>query len=200
MTPSAEAPSSRERIVDAAARVMREEGLAGATTKAIAAAAGYSEAMLYKHFADKQELFLAVLKERLPSLGSGPQDPPGTGELKDRLAHLVEQLLGFFVETFPLAASIFGAPKLLEQHREGLRVHGAGPIGPVLAVKNYLDAERDLGRVSSQADTETIAQTLVGFAFHQAFLAAFEGDDRVTDAADRARAVVAAVSPALTVP
>ena len=26
--------------------------------------AGYSEALLYKHFADKQEIYLAVLKER----------------------------------------------------------------------------------------------------------------------------------------
>jgi AcrR family transcriptional regulator len=53
MTTSSQ-PAS-ERILDAAA-AMREKGLANITTKAIAAAAGYSEAMLYKHFADKQEL------------------------------------------------------------------------------------------------------------------------------------------------
>ena len=63
-------PDTRDRILDAAAHVMRTLGFARTTTKEIARAAGYSEATLYKHFQDKTDLFLAVLKERLPSLGS----------------------------------------------------------------------------------------------------------------------------------
>lgn len=58
---------SREEIVAAAASVMREQGYAHATTKAIAQAAGYSEALLYKHFRDKAALFLAVLKRNCPT-------------------------------------------------------------------------------------------------------------------------------------
>jgi AcrR family transcriptional regulator len=63
-------PGTRDRILDAAAHVMRTRGFARTTTKEIARAAGYSEATLYKHFQDKTDLFLAVLKERLPSLSS----------------------------------------------------------------------------------------------------------------------------------
>ncbi|HEY2278086.1 MAG TPA: TetR/AcrR family transcriptional regulator [Streptosporangiaceae bacterium] len=63
-------PDTRDRILDAAAHVMRTRGFARTTTKEIARAAGYSEATLYKHFQDKTDLFLAVPKERLPSLGS----------------------------------------------------------------------------------------------------------------------------------
>ena len=59
---------TRDRILDAAAHVMRTRGFARTTTREIARAAGYSEATLYKHFQDKTDLFLAVLKERLPSL------------------------------------------------------------------------------------------------------------------------------------
>ncbi len=55
---------TRDVILDAAAGVMRERGLANVTTRQIAAAAGFSEATLYKHFADKVELMLAVLQER----------------------------------------------------------------------------------------------------------------------------------------
>src|ERR1700679_3578661 len=62
-------PDTRDRILDAAAHVMRTRGFARTTTKEIARAAGFSEATLYKHFQDKTDLFLAVLKERLPSLG-----------------------------------------------------------------------------------------------------------------------------------
>ncbi|MFF7247244.1 helix-turn-helix domain-containing protein [Embleya sp. NPDC008237] len=48
---------------------MRTLGLARTTTKEIARAAGCSEAALYKHFTGKEELFVAVLQERLPPLG-----------------------------------------------------------------------------------------------------------------------------------
>jgi len=58
--------SIRERILTAAAEVMRTKGLARSTTKEIARASGFSEATLYKHFASQEELFLAVLGERLP--------------------------------------------------------------------------------------------------------------------------------------
>ena len=56
--------STRERILTAAAEVMRTKGLARSTTKEIARASGFSEATLYKHFANQEELFLAVLGER----------------------------------------------------------------------------------------------------------------------------------------
>lgn len=59
---------ARVRIIDAAHQLMLTIGLARATTKEIARAAGCSEAALYKHFASKEELFVTVLKERLPRL------------------------------------------------------------------------------------------------------------------------------------
>jgi AcrR family transcriptional regulator len=58
--------TARERFLDGAAEVLRSRGFAAATTKEIASAAGLSEAMLYKVFRDKVDLFLGVLTERLP--------------------------------------------------------------------------------------------------------------------------------------
>ena len=51
---------------------MRTKGLARATTKEIAKAAGFSEAAPYKHFADKTELFLVVPDPRLAVLRDTP--------------------------------------------------------------------------------------------------------------------------------
>lgn len=176
------ATPARERIVTAAATVMRERGIANATTKSIAAAAGYSEAMLYKHFADKQELFLAVLKERLPPIA--PQLILGGGDdLVTDLATIAEHLMTYYTEAFPISASLFGAPELLAMHRDGIRRHGVGgPSGPVLMVQRHLDAERAAGRIRANADTESAARLLVGAAFQQGFLAAYEGLDSVPDA------------------
>jgi AcrR family transcriptional regulator len=60
--------TTRDRILDAAAHIMRHDGIARATTKEIAQQAGFSEATLYKHFANKTEIFVAVLQERAPGL------------------------------------------------------------------------------------------------------------------------------------
>ena len=98
MAASTPAPSSRERILDAAVRVMRERGLANTTTKLIAAQAGLSEAMLYKHFADKQQLFLSVLRERTPRARF--EADAGGESLAAGLAALVADLMTFFTRTF----------------------------------------------------------------------------------------------------
>lgn len=198
MTASAEVKPARERILDAAAIVMREKGVANTTTKAIAAQAGYSEAMLYKHFADKQELFLLLLKERLP-LVRPRLAAPGWGDLAENLADIVDQLMNYYAELFPMSVSIFSAPALLAQHREGIVRHGGwGPVGPVRMLNNYLDAEREAGRLRTDADTTSAAQVLVGMAFHQGFLAAYESKTSVEDSARLAASAVAVVLPGLT--
>ena len=53
----------RAGLLDAARKVFQESGLAGARTKRIAELAGTSEAILYRHFASKEELFEAAILE-----------------------------------------------------------------------------------------------------------------------------------------
>ena len=95
----ATAEETRERILDAAAEVMETLGLARATTKQIAGAAGYSEATLYKHFDDKSELLLAVLGERLPALVGLLKrlpDEAGQGVVAERLEEVANQAVRFY--------------------------------------------------------------------------------------------------------
>ncbi|MCA1843258.1 MAG: TetR/AcrR family transcriptional regulator, partial [Actinobacteria bacterium] len=58
-TPKGQA--TRERIVEAAARLMFEQGVAGTTTEDVRAAAGVSSSQLYHYFADKRALVRAVI-------------------------------------------------------------------------------------------------------------------------------------------
>lgn len=183
----------RDRILDAAAQVMREKGLARATTKEIARAAGYSEAMLYKYFGDKQEIFLGVLAERVP----GPEDPRdlvGTGTVRGNLALLTAGLLRFYVRTFPMAASIFSTPELLAGWRAGMDAHGAGPRQPQLLLERYLAAEVAGGRISADVDVPAVAMLLCGSALQQGFLAAFAGHTDIADADALAARLVAGLS------
>jgi AcrR family transcriptional regulator len=166
--------ATRERILDAAAQVMHDQGLAASTTREIARAAGYSEATLYKHFTDKQDLFLSVLRERLPRLGDVDQ-LTGESTVTANLELIVERLLRFYLRSFPIAASIFSQPELLAGHRESLAARGAGPRSPVDALVGYLSAEREGGRIPPTTDVAAVAALLAGAAFQYAFFANFEG-------------------------
>jgi len=54
------AEQRRAAIIVAVRRVFAERGFHGTTTRALAAAAGVSEALLFKHFPDKEALFSAM--------------------------------------------------------------------------------------------------------------------------------------------
>ncbi len=54
----------REQILDVAMRVFSESGFRGTTTKEIATAAGVSEAMVFRHFANKDELYAAIIDRK----------------------------------------------------------------------------------------------------------------------------------------
>ena len=66
----AQARETRERLIDAALAVFGEKGVARATVKDIAAAAGISPGLLYHYFQDKEELLRAVFERHgfLPQL------------------------------------------------------------------------------------------------------------------------------------
>ena len=50
----------RSRILDAALKVFAKRGFHGATTRELAKAAGVSEALMYRHFATKEDLYVAL--------------------------------------------------------------------------------------------------------------------------------------------
>src|SRR5687768_17013247 len=59
---------SRTAILDAAERLFAERGYAATTIKQIGAAAGVNSALLYYYFADKEQLYRAVLERLLATL------------------------------------------------------------------------------------------------------------------------------------
>jgi AcrR family transcriptional regulator len=54
----------RQQILEVAMRLFSERGFRGTTTKEIAHAAGVSEAMVFRHFATKEELYAAILDHK----------------------------------------------------------------------------------------------------------------------------------------
>lgn len=66
--PTREGQSMRQEILTAARALFVQQGYRGLSMSMLARAVGVSKAALYYHFRDKEELFLAVLKELLDEL------------------------------------------------------------------------------------------------------------------------------------
>ncbi|WEH35364.1 helix-turn-helix domain containing protein [Streptomyces sp. AM 4-1-1] len=164
---------ARVRLIDAAHRLMLTIGLARTTTKEIAKAAGCSEAALYKHFTGKEELFVTVLKERLPRLSPLLErladDPGGERTVEQNLTEIARQAALFYAQSFPIAASLYAEPRLKSRHDDAMRELGTGPHLPIQGLAAYLRAERTAGRIGPDADLYAAASLLLGACVQRAF-------------------------------
>jgi AcrR family transcriptional regulator len=100
---------SRERILEAAARVYAKNGFRGSTTRLIAVEAGVNEVTLFRTFGSKSALLEAVLRHttssaEIPTLPADPVDPQSEisgyvqahleriGEMRHMLIHTMGEL------------------------------------------------------------------------------------------------------------
>jgi len=163
---------ARVRILDAAHELMLTVGLARATTKEIAKAAGCSEAALYKYFASKEEVFIRVLAERLPKLAPllhALAAEPGRHSLEENLTEIARQAALFYEQSFPIAASLYAETQLKRRHDDAMREMDSGPHKPIEWLDTYLRAEQSIGRVAPTADTFAAASLLLGACAQRAF-------------------------------
>jgi AcrR family transcriptional regulator len=168
--------TTRDQILDGAAEVMSTLGLGRATTREIAHAAGLSEAALYKHFRDKDELFLCVLSERLPEqvvVLMELQSRVGRRTVRTNLEELAGAALELYDRTWPFVAALFAEPALLAKHSDGLRRSGKSPRKGIELLAAYLRAEQRIGRVAPGVDTEAAASLLLGACMQRACMRRF---------------------------
>ena len=104
---SAHRPSRRSAIVNAAIRVFARQGFADASIQTVAAEAGVAPTAVYYHFAGKDELFEAALRQVLTSMSevvvaARADDEPGNPEI---LGHVIAAVWGW-LETNPEAGAL----------------------------------------------------------------------------------------------
>ena len=96
------APERRRLIVDAAGRLFGERGHDGTRLDDVAAAAGVTKPVLYRHFDDKTALYLALLERHREDLSGFADAIPSTGTLDQRLRAVIDVWLDY-VETHAYA-------------------------------------------------------------------------------------------------
>jgi AcrR family transcriptional regulator len=172
----------REAIVTAASSLFAQKGFHGTSTADIAAAAGCSEPMLYKHFASKQALFAACLtqggmavKERvLDALDNA--DDPLEAMLGMSRTLMTEPRWAELQRMRALAVTLADDPEIAAALRFGARGH----CGTIAAVVRDAQAS---GRVRSDIDPEAIGWMGVALSLLANYRNAIEGQDGLRDTA-----------------
>ncbi|GAC1653289.1 MAG: hypothetical protein NVS4B3_16240 [Gemmatimonadaceae bacterium] len=155
---------SRERILEAAARVYAKHGFRGATTRLIAAEAGVNEVTLFRTFGSKGALLAAVMQAHVPApesrlLPDPPKDPESdlTAWCSIHIAHLrgIRSLIRHSmseIEERPEAACVAGVT----------RSHAGS------ALCRYLTQMKERGLADANTDIPTAVSMLTSAMFGDA--------------------------------
>jgi AcrR family transcriptional regulator len=158
---------SRERILEAAARVYAKHGFRGATTRLIAIEAGVNEVTLFRTFGSKSALFAAVLGAHSglpPTLPDDPRDPEA------ELTEFVQVSLNRLREMRPMLVHSMGE---FEERPEAAEFACRGRTFVHETVTRYLRCLQDRGISSPESDVDTAAVMLTGTVFSDAIARSF---------------------------
>jgi AcrR family transcriptional regulator len=98
---------TRERLISAAADQFNELGYRGTDSNSIAKAAGYATGTFYKHFRDKQEIFLAAYERWLSSAWEGILTELSRRQAAEETARrIADMLIRFHTDWRGLRASL----------------------------------------------------------------------------------------------
>lgn len=171
----------RKRIIQSAIKVFGEHNYDVGTMSMIAKEAGISEAMLYKHFDSKKELFMTCFEEIVNDLMSrytrcykeNPEDP---------LAYLEDSAVAYLRY---IKESSNGSKCLVHMlsstYDEELKETLVGFFKASLeTVRKALDLAKRKGQLSKKADTELLAWDYVGH-YYSLMLAQEMGIDTMLD-------------------
>lgn len=163
-------PEIRKQLFDAAERVLLRDGPAGLTGRAITREAGCATGLLYNHFGDLDAFLVALFLDRAHHAASGLADLPdraGTGTVVDNLMAAIGHLLE--ANLLALGALTLSRPSMVTRLGEAIGDGTLAVDASERAFASYLESEKEQGRITADADTESLALALVGAA-HQLLL------------------------------
>jgi AcrR family transcriptional regulator len=191
VTRSGSSPEIREKLVDAAERLVAERQVSTITTRDIARAAGLSDGVLYNYFADKNDLVVAALVRRVDvELAAFQAALPtsGEGDVEEGLVAYARAILDFATAMMPTIVGLMSEPDLLHQFLAEIHDREYGIHREYERIVAYLEAERGLGRLG-EFDVEAAVTALVGSMVALAIGGMVTGRDEA-ESREQVRAVV----------
>ena len=179
---------ARQRILDAALRLIQERGIGRVTTREIALAAGAAEGSLFKNFGDKMGLLTALLSYELPENQAwravAIEAPPGHGDLVAGLVLFMERAIDYYAAALPITAGSLADRELLRRHQALNRERGSGPQLALEASVDCLRGWQDAGYLDRSADLYAVAVALCGGALICAYIEQLAGPGQIRGGRD----------------
>jgi AcrR family transcriptional regulator len=153
----------RQQLFDAAERILLRDGPSALTSRAVTAEAGCAKGVLHRHFTDFDDFlaeFVLDCVNRMDAQAAALRESAGIGNVVDNLTEAVIAMFG------SVAVAIVALVTFRDELRARLRE--TWPAGvPVLTegavmIASYLMEERELGRITPDAEVDGLAPTLVG--------------------------------------
>ncbi|MFD9697527.1 TetR/AcrR family transcriptional regulator [Lentzea sp. NPDC059081] len=156
----------RQQLFEAAGRVLVRDGASELTSRAVTTEAGVAKGVLHRYFADFDAFLTELVLDRIAQVRAiGLRDAAGSGTVAGNLTSALTA--GFDPVALALVVLVIARDEL----RTRLRAAGTARLPLVgeftAVVVDYLKAERDLGRITAEADVDTLAPTLIGAAHLQ---------------------------------
>jgi AcrR family transcriptional regulator len=153
----------REQLFAAAERVLVREGPSALTSRAVTTEAGCAKGVLHRHFTDFDDFLAELVLDRIARLDTRATkllEAAGTGTVA---GNLTTELTDLFQSVAVAIVSLIISRDALRARLRETRPAGV-PLATEAAemISAYLRAERDRGRLSQDADVDTLAPTLVG--------------------------------------
>ena len=179
---------ARQRILDAALGLIRQNGIGRVTTREIAMAAGAAEGSLFKNFGDKMGLLTELLTYELPENRAwrsvAIEAPPGHGDLVAGLVLFLERAIDYYAAALPLTAGSLADRELLRRHQALNRERGSGPQLALQATVDCLRGWQEAGYLDRAADLYPMAVALCGGALICAYIEQLAGSGQIRGGRD----------------
>ncbi|MGV9408773.1 TetR/AcrR family transcriptional regulator [Nocardia sp. NPDC003693] len=155
---------ARQQLFDAAERVLLRDGPGGLSSRAVTDEAGCAKGVLHRHFTDFDAFLTDLVLDRaahLEAQASVLRAAVGTGTIVANLTGALTILFG------PVPISIIPLITFRDELRTRLRQARPGGGMAILGeattvISTYLTDERELGRIASDADIDSLTLSLVG--------------------------------------
>ena len=156
-------PSTRAAILDATEELARTVGLVRVTTKAVANAAGCSEASIYYHFQDRADLLAEVVAGRMKEVYTQLATMPlPEGDSATRLSALVTAVAEAYTDLIGLSSPLLADPEVLGRLRAVMEQQSVSLHGLQAIVAERISQEQRAGRVRSDVDPAMVALVIAG--------------------------------------
>lgn len=155
-----------DAILAAAREILAEAGVRGLTVDGVAARSGVAKTSIYRRFAGKHEIALAILLEIVPTVGRAPD----RGDTRRELVDYVERTIRAFRNT-TMGAVMKG---LVSDLSTDVQLSGAFRVQVIAqrmaATQTILERGINRGEIRPDIDMELAHELLVSPIFYRMFL------------------------------